>query len=289
MHTEDEVELKVEQFNDSDVSNLIELSSSVCWDYDDQEIKTILSSGKIFGHKNSKGKIVSSAAIVPYDTNLASIGMVIVHSDYRGFGLGKKVTQQCIARVSKETSIMLISTEDGKPLYESLNFRTVDAVHKFLCEDFVCATLEVNNEFTLETYKVGDFHQVMVLDSAAFGGKRSKFLHNRIEQSKRCIVVKNQNREIVGFGLSVQGPINLLVGPVVAPDFKTAASIMKELAANHHGNLRIDVPSGHHDFMTFLHTCGFNKVNEPPVMMKNSSTMPHRDGRLYGIAAQVFG
>ncbi len=289
MFTEDRVVLKAEQLNNNDVSKLIELSSSVGWDYDDQEIKTILSSGKIYGHKTPEGKIVSSAAIIPYDTNLASIGMVIVHSDYRGLGLGKAVTQQCMASVSKETSIMLISTDEGKPLYESLGFRTVDVVHKFLCENFFSEALEVSNEFTLETYKVEDFHQMMELDAAAFGDQRNKFLLNRIEQCKQCIVVKDQNSHIIGFGLSVQGPINLIVGPIVAPDFKTAASIMKELAANHHGNLRIDVPSGHHDFMAFLHTCGFNKVKEPPIMMKNSSTMPNRNQKLFGIAAQVFG
>lgn len=289
MYTEDRVVLNVEQFNNNDVSKLIELSSSVGWDYDDYEIKTILSSGKIYGHKNPEGKIVSSAAIIPYDTNLASIGMVIVHSDFRGLGLGKEVTQQCMASVSKETSIMLISTDEGKPLYESLGFRTVDVVHKFLCENFFSEALEVSNEFTLETYKVEDFHQMMELDAAAFGDQRSKFLLNRIEQCKQCIVVKDHNSHIIGYGLSVQGPINLIVGPIVAPDFKTAASIMKELAANHHGNLRIDVPSGHHDFMAFLHTCGFNKVKEPPIMMKNSIAMPNRNQELYAIAAQVFG
>ncbi len=289
MFTEDRVVLNAEQLNNNDVSKLIELSSSVGWDYDDQEIKTILSSGKIYGHKTPEGKIVSSAAIIPYDTNLASIGMVIVHSDYRGLGLGKAVTQQCMASVSKETSIMLISTDEGKPLYESLGFRTVDVVHKFLCQNFICESFEVNNDFTLDTYKVEDFHKMMEVDAAAFGDQRSKFLHNRIEQCKQCIVVKDQNNQIIGFGLSVHGPINLIVGPIVAPDFKTAASIMKELASNHHGKLRIDVPSGHHDFMTFLHTCGFNKVKEPPIMMKNSSTMPNRNQKLYAIAAQVFG
>lgn len=79
MHTEDRVVLKVERFDHNDVLHLIELSSSVEWDYDEQEIHTILSSGCIYGHKNAEGEIVSSAAIISYDTNLASIGMVIVH------------------------------------------------------------------------------------------------------------------------------------------------------------------------------------------------------------------
>ncbi|WP_322741753.1 hypothetical protein [Fictibacillus phosphorivorans] len=79
MVTKDASALKEERFDHNDVLGLIELSSSVGWDYDEGEINTILLSGNIYGHKNPKGKIVSSAAIIPYDTNLASIGMVIVH------------------------------------------------------------------------------------------------------------------------------------------------------------------------------------------------------------------
>jgi hypothetical protein len=52
MQIEDHVVLKVERFNLNDVSGLIRLSSSVGWDYDEEEIHTILSSVSIFGQKN---------------------------------------------------------------------------------------------------------------------------------------------------------------------------------------------------------------------------------------------
>lgn len=41
--------------------------------------------------------------------------------------------------------------------------------------------------------------------------------------------------------------------------------------------------------MTNLETCGFKKVNEPPIMMKNDNQFLKRNGELYGIAAQIFG
>jgi len=289
MYTEDHVVLKVDRFDHNDLLHLIELSESVGWDYDEQEIHTILLSGNIYGHKNATGEIVSSAAIIPYDTNLASIGMVIVHPDYRGLGLGKEVTQTCIDRVSEDTSIMLISTEEGKPLYERLGFKTVDVIHKFLCEKFIPNTLESTKGFTLEHYQPADFRKVKELDSAAFGDERSTFLLNRIKQCKQCVVVKNQYDEIIGFGLSIQGPVNLILGPIVAPDDYIAASLVNALTSNHGGNLRIDVPSGRPEFMTLLATCGFKKVNVPPIMIKNSATMPIRNMELFGVAAQVFG
>ncbi|MDF2066844.1 GNAT family N-acetyltransferase [Bacillus sp. Cr_A10] len=289
MHTDNKSVLELVQFDEYDVLGLIELSASVNWDYDEHEIRTVMSSGKIFGHKNAVGKIVSSAAIIPYDTDLASIGMVIVNKEYRGLGLGKKATQKCIDSVSKDTSIMLISTEDGKALYENLGFITVDYVHKYLSDSYIQTKMSINQEITLGKYSENDFNEIVELDSAAFGDKRSKFLLNRIEQSKLCLVVRNQKGKIIGYGLSILGPINLILGPIVAPNPQTAALIVDELALNHQGKLRIDVPSSNKELMFFLQKSGFIKVSEPPIMIKNSVNMPYRNKELFAIAAQIFG
>ncbi len=248
-----------------------------------------MASGKIYGHKNTVGKIVSSAAIIPYDTNLASIGMVIVNEDYRGLGLGKKATQKCIDSVSQNTSIMLISTEDGKPLYERLGFSTVDSVHKYLSDNYIPTNLFNHPQITLERYKEEEIHKIIELDSAAFGDKRGELLLNRINQSKQCLVVKNQNGKIIGFGLSILGPENLLIGPIVAPNSQTAALIIDGLVINHQGKIRIDVPSSNDELMLFLEKSGFIKVSNPPIMIKNSIKMPYRNKELFAIAAQIFG
>ncbi|MBG9693015.1 GNAT family N-acetyltransferase [Lysinibacillus sp. fkY74-1] len=289
MYTDNKIELKLVEFDKYDVLGLVELSTSVGWDYDEYEVRTVMASGKIYGHKNTVGKIVSSAAIIPYDTNLASIGMVIVNEDYRGLGLGKKATQKCIDSVSQNTSIMLISTEDGKPLYERLGFSTVDSVHKYLSDNYIPTNLFNHPQITLERYKEEEIHKIIELDSAAFGDKRGELLLNRINQSKQCLVVKNQNGKIIGFGLSILGPENLLIGPIVAPNSQTAALIIDGLVINHQGKIRIDVPSSNDELMLFLEKSGFIKVSNPPIMIKNSIKMPYRNKELFAIAAQIFG
>ncbi|MBI6864660.1 GNAT family N-acetyltransferase [Lysinibacillus fusiformis] len=289
MYTDNKIELKLVEFDKYDVLGLVELSTSVGWDYDEYEVRTAMASGKIYGHKNTVGKIVSSAAIIPYDTNLTSIGMVIVNEDYRGLGLGKKATQKCIDSVSQNTSIMLISTEDGKPLYERLGFSTVDSVHKYLSDNYIPTNLFNYPQITLERYKEEEIHKIIELDSAAFGDKRGELLLNRINQSKQCLVVKNQNGKIIGFGLSILGPENLLIGPIVAPNSQTAALIIDGLVINHQGKIRIDVPSSNDELMLFLEKSGFIKVSNPPIMIKNSIKMPYRNKELFAIAAQIFG
>ncbi|PAE87444.1 GNAT family N-acetyltransferase [Shouchella clausii] len=282
--------LELVQFDKCDVPGLIELSASVGWDYDENEIGTVLSSGKIFGHKNAEGKIVSSAAIIPYDTSLASIGMVIVNKNYRGMGLGKETTKKCIESVSKDTAIILIATEEGKPIYEKIGFKTVDYVHKYLCDNSKTLSKPFNNsDVIIEEFSGDDINEILTLDEGAFGEKRSLFLMNRIRQSEKCLVVKDNNGKIVGYGLSILGPINLILGPIVAPNFQTASLLIDKLSSKHQGKLRIDVPSGNEEFMLILEKNGFVKVSQPPIMVINSVNMPIRNNTLFGIAAQIFG
>lgn len=282
-------QLQLVLFDANDIPGLMDLSNSVGWDYDESEIKTVMMSGKIFGHKNAEGKIVSSAAIMAYDTNLASIGMVIVHANYRGLGLGKLVTQKCIESVSQHTAIMLVATKDGEPLYKKLGFTTVDYVHKYLADNYSGTHNIASNEYTIEDYNESDFAEIVRLDAVAFGDIRSNFLRNRIKQAKHCIVVRDHQTNIIGFGLSVQGPINLMLGPIIAPDSITASLIINTLAKDHHGKLRMDVPSGHAEMIKRLEQNGFTEVNRPPVMILHAEEMPTRNNTLFAIAAQIFG
>ncbi|MFC7785489.1 GNAT family N-acetyltransferase [Rossellomorea sp. GCM10028870] len=288
MNTSKMSKVDLVQFDKKDIPGLIELSESVGWDYDEHEIGTVMSSGKVFGHKNTEGEIVSSAAIIPYEANFASIGMVIVNKEYRGMGLGKEATQQCMNSISSDIAIMLISTEDGKPLYEKMGFKIVDRVHKYICDTYSNSNLP-NRTVTIEHYNESDLHKIIELDEDAFGDKRSNFLKHRINQSEECVVVKDYIGNTIGFGLSILGPINLIIGPIVAPDAQVASMILDKLTIGHQGKLRIDIPSGNEVFIEAVEKCGFVCVSNPSIMIFNSTEMPQRNGELFGIAAQVFG
>jgi GNAT superfamily N-acetyltransferase len=289
MTIKDKTFFTIKQFERSDVPGLIDLSRSIGWDYDENEIKTVMTSGKIFGHKNQAGRIVSSAAIIPYDSKVASLGMVIVDKEYRGMGLGGAATQKCIDSVPCTTSILLIATEEGKSLYEKIGFVAVDSVYKYLCENYT-ATMPSNiSGIVIEEFKDIHFNSVLNIDEAAFGDRRSKFLHNRINQSKHCVVAKDLYGKVIGYGAAILGPVNLILGPIVAPDFETAKLIVDSLASREQGKLRIDVPSGNKEFMNSLQGMGFNIVSNPPIMVTNLEKMPPRNNTLFGIAAQVFG
>lgn len=279
----------IEKFDALDIPGLINLSNSVGWDYDQDEITTVMSSGRIYGHKNDEGEIISSAAIIEYGPKLASIGMVIVSQEYKGMGLGRKATQKCLDSIPISTTAMLIATEEGKPMYEKMGFHSIDSVHKFLSDSYEPLITSSNQISNIKPLCKKEISPLINLDIEAFGDTRRTFLINRINQSKEALVVKSLDGKIIGYGLSIQGPVNLILGPIVAPDSQTALLIIDQLSRYHQGKLRIDVPSGNDDFISKLENLGFSKVSQPPIMIKNSNVLPSRNNTLYGIAAQIFG
>lgn len=285
-----QIEFQICKFCKKDISRLIALSASVGWDYDENEIHTIMSVGTIYGHKTEKGEIISSAALIPYGNNLASIGMVIVNEHYRGYGLGKKVMQACISEVPNNVTIMLAATKEGYPLYEKLGFQSITCIHKLISDNNNSIyQIKKNHDYDIVPLTDNHFNDVHKLDRRAVGADRKLFLKSRIKQAQQGVVVRAKNGDLIGYGLSIEGPIHLILGPIVALNHDIATHIIHHLATSYKGKLRIDVPDGQSSFITYLEQCGFKKVSQPPIMIKNTIQLPRRNGTLYSIAAQAFG
>ncbi|MCR6788339.1 MULTISPECIES: GNAT family N-acetyltransferase [Bacillus cereus group] len=284
-----ELEIRVERLQKEQISDIVALSSYIGWDYNREEVETIFNSGIVYGVWNERKELIASAAIILYGEKLASIGMVIVHPDYKGRGIGKIITEACVKSVSAHTPIMLIATDEGKPLYEKLEFRAVSYVSKYICNSYNAKGYCVRNEDYVMNYEEGDLEKIIKIDEYAFGTNRKVFLKKRIIQSEQCIVVKDKEQNVLGYGLSIQTPENKIIGPVVARNDAMAMRIVHYLAREHHGKLRIDVPEGKNDFVNQLEAVGFQKVNIPPIMMRNSNRLLKRNSELYSIAAQIFG
>ncbi|GMX61518.1 GNAT family N-acetyltransferase [Paenibacillus elgii] len=280
----------IHKLSETDISGLIALSESVGWDYTEPELRTVLSSGTIYGIKNNRRQIVASTAIIPYGRQLASIGLVIVHPEYRRLGLGQTLIQTCINTVGSDTTIQLIATKEGEPLYEKLGFRKAGRVCKLLCDRYHPPSWSPARE-PIRVIPMTNEHipEVIKLDRRSFGADRSRFLQTRMKQAKRSFIAQAPNGTVAGFGLSIQGPVQLTLGPITAPNDDTALALVDCLANGHPGKLRIDVASEHSTFTPLLEACGFTKVGEPPVMLLHSPCFPPRNGNLYSIAAQIFG
>ncbi|AIE78884.1 acetyltransferase, GNAT family [Bacillus cereus] len=154
------LKIRVERLREEQIGDIVSLSSYIGWDYNREEIETIFNAGIVYGVWNERKELIASAAIILYGEKLASIGMVIVHPDYKGRGIGKAITSSCMNSVSARTPIMLIATEEGKPLYEKLGFRAVSYVSKYICNSYNADDHCVGNENYMMNYKEGDLEKI---------------------------------------------------------------------------------------------------------------------------------
>ncbi|MHC2834167.1 GNAT family N-acetyltransferase [Bacillus sp. F9_6S_D1_P_5] len=284
-----ELEMRIERLRKEKIEDIVALSSYIGWDYNREEVETIFNLGIVYGVWNERKKLIASAAIILYGEALASIGMVIVHPDYKGRGIGKVITNSCMNSVSARTPIMLIATDEGKPLYKKIGFRVVSYVSKYICNSYNANHKCAEAEEYMMGYKEVDLEGIIKIDEGAFGTSRNEFLKQRIMQSDQCVVVKDTKENVVGYGISIQTPENKIIGPIVAKNDAMAMRIVHALARGHNGKLRMDVPEGKDNFLKELEIAGFKKANTPPIMMKNSDQLLKRNNELYSIAAQIFG
>ncbi|MEW4282955.1 GNAT family N-acetyltransferase [Priestia koreensis] len=275
--------LQLIECNEIHIKPLVQLSSSIDWDYSREDLETIMSTGRIFAHQTEQGEIVSSGALVTYGGKMTCIGMVIVHPNYQGVGLGTEIMRHCLSLLGNQ-SAMLIATEEGKPMYEKLGFLTVSAVRKYFC---VAPVRNSKHDF-IKPYDSLDLSSVLRLDAEAFGDERQSFLRKRIEQATKRRVLR-KSEEICGFGLAVETSQNLILGPIVAPTAEDAVALVRDLVQGYRGKLRIDVPTEQKSFQQLLEQSGFVFVNEPPIMIYGVNSLDKRNGDLYSIAAQIFG
>lgn len=174
--------LTIHQLNENDIPSLVELPLEVGWDYDEAEMKAVLASGIVYGHKTPEGTVVSSSAVIPYKET-AALGLVIVRKDYRRRGLAREAVQACLDILPADTGVMLFATDEGKPLYRELGFEEAGRVYKYIAQGQEMKKNSTALPNNIEGYKGSDWESVKHLDREAFGEGRDVFLHHRLHQA----------------------------------------------------------------------------------------------------------
>src|ERR1700753_149172 len=122
---EDSMQLRV--MTTQDIPGGVRLNTVVGWNQTEADWERFLAanpSGCFV--MDDDGKIVGSAATLPFDGKFAWISMVLVDPDYRNRGIGTSLLQRAIEYLDSTgmATQKLDATPAGKPLYEKLGFVT---------------------------------------------------------------------------------------------------------------------------------------------------------------------
>ena len=197
----------------------------------------------------SNGTPVGTATTKCYGSDLAWIGMVLVHPDFRRQGIGRALLQRCLdylaggddGLATNHTNrthcrcIMLDATPLGQPLYEHLGFREEWKLTRW--EGWRASLLASrdllpgsNSSGTpIRPVQPNDWPALLAFDRRVFGIDRSRVL-NALGRTSRVFVPAGEP-ELTGYGRIRPGAQADYIGPVVSTTGQTTAALITRLVS----------------------------------------------------------
>ena len=189
------------------------------------------------------GSPAGTATTTVYGFELAWIGMVLVHPDYRRRGIGRALLEGCLAYLHRRSvrCIKLDATPLGKRVYDSLGFKDEWTLTRWTHAAYHPPPAAPVPAIRL--WQEADGRLIEGLDAAAFGVSRQGLVETLARQSRCALVLESEPGRIAGYGLLRSGAQAAYLGPVVAATADAGICLVEGLLAHSDGtSVYWDVP-----------------------------------------------
>lgn len=257
------------------------LSAEAGWNQAAEDWALFLEHGRLLGVPSTAG-LTASAAILPYD-GFAWISMVLVTAAARGQGLGTGLLQQALGAVADAGQIpVLDATPSGERIYRPLGFRPVFRLTRWRGQ----ATGTADLPPAVRPAEAEDLPAITALDATAFGAARPGILAHLWRRAPRAALTLENGQ---GFVLARPGREAMQIGPLVAPDEASAATLLRAALGRLTGTVLLDVPDARAGLAALLEAEGFRR-ERPFLRMALQRTAAFGDpARLYAVAGPELG
>lgn len=194
-------------------------------------------------------QLVGTVTTTRYGTELAWIGMMLVHPDARRQGVATHLMQQSLAYLSskKVRCIKLDATPAGLPVYARLGFQAEWQFHRW--QRSVAAPCE-------KSQVGGNLSPANIQrDRRALGADRSPFL-------TKLSAGSDLYQHPDGFGMLRQGYLATYLGPLIATTSEAAEQIAEALLGRAEGTVFWDVPHPNQQAVDLAGRLGFAPVRD---------------------------
>jgi GNAT superfamily N-acetyltransferase len=202
-------------------------------------------------------QLVGTVTTTRYGTDLAWIGMMLVHEDYRRRGIASDLINKSLEylRQQQVRCIKLDATPAGKGVYERLGFQCEWSFHRWI-RDAAVIDARTEGDLAGRSESVDPLTSAhLELDRIAFGAERSGWLERLARGSYVC-------SRPDGFGMMRRGYLADYLGPLVAGNGDVARKIVTELLEQSAATLFWDVPLANQDAADIAKSLEFQPVRD---------------------------
>ncbi|WP_049577006.1 GNAT family N-acetyltransferase [Nonomuraea sp. SBT364] len=232
--------------------------------------------GEVYGIDAPDGDGLASTTILTrYGDDHAVISMVLTASRYGRRGLARQLMEHVLAEAGDRV-VSLHATENGRPLYERLGFRTVGHVAKHT------GTFLGAHSGRTRPASEADLATILELDAGAFGTDRSPLLRRMFAFGERVRIAEG------GYGHCWRNDDNVVIGPVVARDEETARALIGDLALDVGGEVRLDLDLAERALVAWAAGHGIGDPWQVSLMVRGGE-LPGDRGRRFLPFMQALG
>lgn len=124
---------KLHPLTQKDIPALLELAKEIGWGYNSENWLQFFRLGTVLGHRDSNGRPISSAVMIKYADRLRWLTSFIVSPRFQRQGLARELWEGLKSSdAPAQPPVGLVSTEKGIPFYESIGFKQVTSVYKYV-------------------------------------------------------------------------------------------------------------------------------------------------------------
>jgi GNAT superfamily N-acetyltransferase len=239
-------------FTNQDIPPALELCRAAGWNQLHQDWARLIAyePGGCFAAEIDK-QLVGTITTTRYGTDLAWIGMMLVHEDFRRRGIATALMNAGLDYLGKQHvgCIKLDATPAGQPVYQRLGFDAQWSFRRWVRDqDEFSDRAPPAAAATLATTHID-------LDRVAFAADRSRWLKLLNAGSVLC-------QRPRGFGMLRSGFLASYLGPVVAENRDVARDIIVELLKQSPGKTFWDPPEVNPDAVQLAQSLGFQPIRD---------------------------
>ena len=261
------------------------LSREAGWNQIAADWEMFVAQGKVFGMFDGDA-LVGTAAVMPYDTHAAWIGMVLVRISHRRRGIGKRMLDICLEEIRGQgRTAYLDATPAGQALYETLGFEGEFPITRWEADlgGGAARGVRAGAPGALPPDAIA---RIVALDDAAMGMRREALMTSL---SARVPGIARLTPDGDAFVLARDGDRALQIGPLVSQTEAEAARLLDSALAQVEGPVFIDVVDGNARIEETLAQRGF-AIQRPFLRMRSGPRLRAGDaGRLFAISGPEFG
>jgi GNAT superfamily N-acetyltransferase len=272
----------IEAMFSSEIPANVTLAHEVGWPDDDADWRVIHEAALVLGARKG-GHWVGQGVLAPYESNAGTIAKMIVAPSAQRQGVGAAILDALLVEAERSalTTLGLVATPFGEPLYRSRGFAVTGEVAVFIGTP----ALELPRE---PASPITDIEAAITFERRFISCSRATMLRGRHREASATVICRSADGAGQGFALATTKGPYALVGPVIAETEDVARSLVRAIFSALPGVVRIDVPAEHTAFREWLAALGLPEKGVRPEMARGGS-LPWQVPQRFALATQAWG